>query len=282
MKGTFKQLQLALGNLGEGFVGPNRLKYDCPQCKASGMGYGKKNLEIDWTKGAYHCWSCNMSGGLYKLVNVYGYREYAVWFKKDEELQQEIAINILELPKTISAAQHANALEYLTRRKISLNQIKQFNIRYCYEGQYNKHIIFPSYNSLNQLTYFVAHDFVNKKYKERKGNNHICFFENMIDKKLPIVLTEGVYDALSVPNSIPLLGLKITNELLDFIANQKIIIAIDDEVFTSTSATIIKQLSKVTQNITIFKSCPFKDLNDFYMRDETLLKQKIYDYYQTT
>ena len=41
----------------------------------------------------------------------------------------------------------------------------------------------------------VYHDFKNKQYRRKKGNNFICFYENLIDRHSLITLVEGIFDA---------------------------------------------------------------------------------------
>src|ERR1035437_9083786 len=71
----------------ESFLGENRkynedtgqVSFDCPACSADkGMseGDGKGNLEVNYNKGVFKCWSCqdtnNMHGPVIKLLKKYG------------------------------------------------------------------------------------------------------------------------------------------------------------------------------------------------------------------
>lgn len=281
MKGTLQQLLLALKPLGDYKVAGNQYKFNCPNCEALGYPPDKYNLELNYEKKTWHCWCCNKSGGLYKLVDAYGYKQYAIWFKQNKDkVLEKLESKILELPKTIPVYNHKDAYSYLIERNIHPTIIKQRDIRYCYEGPYKGCIIFPSYNSDQQLSYYVAHNYTHRKYQEKKSDIHVCFYENQIDKNMPIILTEGVYDSLSVPNSIPLLGLKITQPLLDFIANSDVILAIDSEVQYATKRKILKSLHSVARSVKELNIAPFKDLNDCYIKDSTFLKQKLNEFYK--
>jgi len=284
MKGTFQQLQLALTPLGESKGGGSfQLKYNCPNCENNGLPTDKFNLEVKYVDGSgmYHCWCCNIHGGLYNLVKQYGYKDYAVWFKQNKDsILEKATSTILELPKTVALHNHKDAYQYVLDRNIHPSIIKQRNIRYCYDGKYKGCIIFPSYHLDGQLSYYVAHNYIHRKYKEKKSSEHICFYEDQIDKNLPIILTEGVYDALSVPNAIPLLGLKLSKPLLDFIANCDVILAVDPEVDYVTKKKLIRDISSVAKTLKEFAITPYKDLNDCYIKDSSYLKEKLNEYYK--
>lgn len=282
MKGTYQQLQLALTPLGEPKGGGHeQLKYNCPNCENNGFPIDKYNLEVSFPKNTWHCWCCNKSGNLYSIVKQYGYKDYAVWFKQHRDtILEKATTTILELPKTVALHNHKDAYEYVLNRNIHPSIIKQRNIRYCYDGKYKGNIIFPSYHKDGQLSYFVAHSYIHRKYQEKKTPEHICFYENQIDKNLPIILTEGVYDALSVPNAIPLLGLKLPKKLLDFIANCDIILAVDPEVKHETKRQMIKDIKSVAKSLKEFEIVPYKDLNDCYIKDSSYLKEKLNEFYK--
>ena len=66
----------------------DQYQFNCPNC-AEEKGYvdNKYNLEISFSIGKYHCWSCGISGNISSLVKSLGgkelYNEY--WGKSDIE-----------------------------------------------------------------------------------------------------------------------------------------------------------------------------------------------------
>ena len=81
---------------------------------------------------------------------------------------------------------------------------------YCSSGGYSNRIIIPSYDADGKLNYFMARDmFPNSKFKYKNppmSKDTVCF-ELFINWKEPIVLVEGIFDAIAVRNNvIPLFG----------------------------------------------------------------------------
>lgn len=283
MKGNFQQLKQALKPLGElRSGGLNQLKINCPNCLKNGAPKDKFNLEVSFTKGKFHCWACNIKGGLSYLIKTYGQKDYASLFEsvKLPTEEDKDKNKIFELPPTISIFLNKEATDYLlNKRGLTKEKIKERNIRYCYEGLYKGCIIFPSYNKQNQLTYFCIHNFRIGKYRERKGKDHTCFYESFIDKYSPIILTEGVYDSLSVPNSIPLLGLKLSNNFLEYLTNTKVILALDSVVDTKAKNNVFKILNSTCNSVEVYTIADYKDLNEIYLADKNRLVTELMPFY---
>lgn len=255
MKGTKKQLLFALKPLGDSKTHANQVKYNCPNCEKQGHPINKYNLEVNYDKGQWHCWCCNNSGSLYTVIQKYGYKEYLELFKTQKDEFESLdkkneSTEIFELPKyLISALNHPPAVSYLESRGISKEQIKKYNILYCYSGDLQDYLLFPGYNKEDKLTGYATHSLKTKRYKNFKSKDFICLWENLIDKTLPIIITEGQYDALSLPNSIPLLGMTLSNQLVDWLTECSIIIILDTSVSESVYKNMKKQLNKVTEDV---------------------------------
>jgi DNA primase len=99
-------------------------------------------------------------------------------------------------------------------------------------------IIIPSYNSKNELNYFIARSWVKTKMKYKNPTipkDTIIFNESRIDFNKDIYLLEGAFDFIFVENSIPLLGKHVSPLLFERLYNeakQNIIIALDGDAFT--------------------------------------------------
>ena len=105
---------------------------------------------------------------------------------------------------------YKNAIAYLKKRGITGIDILRYSIGFCSSNGYSNRIIIPSYDADGKLNYFIARDmFPNSKFKYKNppmSKDTVCF-EMFINWNEPIVLCEGVFDAISIRrNVIPLLG----------------------------------------------------------------------------
>lgn len=286
MKGTLQELINALKPLGEHQIRGKQIKFNCKQCELDGNPINKFNLEIEFTesKKRWHCWCCNESGSLYKLIEKYGYPEYLPLFK-GERLETsavpELNIKLFALPDNlISASRNAVAFSYLKSRNVTYEQIKHFQIKYCYDGPYKNHIIFPSYNAVGRLVCYVSHSLSTKQYKTHKHKDFICFWENQIDKNSQIIITEGIYDALSLPNAIPLLGLGISDVLIEWLTEQEVLVVLDSVVNKKTQTQIEKKLLTVTDKVRFCKiPKEYEDSNDIAIKANNELISLLQTFY---
>ena len=122
-------------------------------------------------------------------------------------------------------------------RGLTDNDFIKYSIGYCTTGEYGGRIIFPSYSASNQLNFFVARSFDGNyfKYKNPEVSKDIIFYENLINWNEPIILCEGVFDAVAIRrNVVPVLGKSISKELLKKLITSKvndIYIALDKDAF---------------------------------------------------
>lgn len=221
--------------------------YSCPFCKST-----KKKLEINLDEKSpyfqnWHCWVCDSKGKklsfLFKQSNaptniIHQIRKYV---GDKSPISNNIPSTIKELPKEFIPLYNANPknievrniVNYLKKRGLTKYDILKYNIGYCEEGQYAKHIIIPSYDSEAKLNYFVAREYYGKSYSNPPISRDIIMFESLINWNIPIILCEGAFDAITIKrNAIPLLGKNISKELLKKIVTsqvQKIYIALDSD-----------------------------------------------------
>ena len=235
--------------LGEGkMTARGNRAFHCPLCN-----HHKPKLEINFTdnkKGyhPWHCWVCNEKGKylniLFKKVKVppeyfnelkslvkTGYQvKDADIIKYDLKLPKEY-LPISNNSKNIIAKQ---AWYYLKNRGLTLEDIEKYNIGYCEYGRYTKMIIIPSYDKNGNLNYFTGRSFEKDpftKYKNPETSRNIIPNEHLINWSLPLVICEGMFDAIAIKrNAIPLLGKNIQSELMKKIVTstiKKIYIALD-------------------------------------------------------
>jgi len=116
-----------------------------------------------------------------------------------------------------------NAFKYLQRRGLTLDDIKTYNIGYCESGQYKYSIIVPSYAIDGSLNYFVARKYYSKEYENPKLSKDIVVFELYLSMLFPLVLCEGVFDAIAIGrNAVPMLGKIVSKSILNFIIHNQI------------------------------------------------------------
>ena len=242
--------------LGEGKMTArgNRAFY-CPLCN-----HHKPKLEINFTdnkKGhhPWHCWVCNEKGKflntLFKKVKALpehflelkslvktGYQVKDVEVVKSNLKLPEEFISITTNDKNIIGRQ---AWSYLKNRGITIEDIEKYNIGYCEYGKYTKMIIIPSYDKNGQLNYYTGRSFEKDpyiKYKNPEASRNIIPNEHLINWNLPLVICEGMFDAIAIKrNAIPLLGKNIQSELMKKIVTstiEKIYIALDIDAMKQT------------------------------------------------
>lgn len=230
----------------------NELAFYCPFCN-----HHKQKLQVNTETQKWHCWTCNSGGKkltslLRKLDvdrktisvirEVYGDSN---WTPQQEDIDTKVFISLpkefislSEEPKGFNP-EYKNAIYYLTQRGITIKDIIKYNIGYCKEGLYAQRVIIPSYNSDGSLNYFVSRSYYpeNKmKYKNPPISKNIICFESQVNWKEPIILCEGVFDAITIKrNAIPLLGKFPSKQLVEKIfmsGVNNIIISLDNDAMT--------------------------------------------------
>lgn len=264
--------------LGEYKVARQELLFYCPFCK-----HKNRKLSVNIEKNFWKCWVCESKGrNISYLINRFAPHLTDEWCFYDksiltEDLEKTIenifsgadkAKNIFEetpvfLPKEYRHfSENAKypmeklALNYLlNQRRLTWQDIYDYSIGYCTSGFYAGYIIIPSLNHNGQVNNFIARTFTNnlKKYDGPSvKKNNIIFNELFIDFNKPILITEGVFDAiLSRKQSIPLLGssLATNSKLYHRLAEcPEITICLDKDAKTKQEK-ILENLSKINNNV---------------------------------
>ena len=195
------------------------------------ISHHKRKLQINIQSQNWHCWVSNVGGrNFFQLLKkVSASREHfnelvelvgETKFYKSKDKQEKVGVN---LPKEFKPLWNGrdgivkrHALSYLYNRNISDEDIIKYNIGYCDEGLYSNRIIIPSYDSDGQLNFFVGRDFYSSKmkYKNSPTPKDVIGFDLFINWDEPIILCEGVFDAMSFKrNAIPLFGKTVMKRL---------------------------------------------------------------------
>jgi DNA primase len=120
---------------------------------------------------------------------------------------------------TDTSLEKRQALVYLKNRMVTASDIQKYNIGYCTTGRYRNKVIVPSYDSRGRLNYFIARSF--EKEPKQKIDSPPCNksemigFDYFINWNVPVILCEGVFDAIAIKrNAIPLFGKTIPKALM--------------------------------------------------------------------
>ena len=234
--------------------------YTCPFCN-----HHKPKLEINFSKGKNqpaHCWSCdvrfrNIIPILKKAKAPQDKIEYAKTLVVDSSYNyvektyaaltlpsEFISLSSVDSP-TLSM-RHAQA--YIKNRGVSNHDISQYNIGYCDEGLYKNMIILPTYDVEGSLNYFTARSFEKDpftKYRNPSVSRDIIPNEYFINWNIPVILCEGIFDAIAIKrNAIPLLGKSIQSSLM-----KKLIVSAVDKIYIALDSDAIKQALRFCEKL---------------------------------
>jgi DNA primase len=206
--------------------------FKCPFCT-----HHKNKLEINCITNAksenpWHCWVCEAKGKTIRSL----FKNAKIPANKVAELNMIIApgkeykqiSTTLELPKEfisltdivenkIATIESKHAIKFLRKRGITPEDIIKYNIGFCNDGPYKERVIIPSYDENGIVNYFIARAYKDgpTKYKNPPADAKSAIgWELYINWDAPIILVEGMFDALTIKrNVIPLFG-KIIHEKL--------------------------------------------------------------------
>jgi len=222
--------------------------FNCPFCN-----HRKPKLEINMQtteegKNFWECWVCQTRGqsirSLLKQLKtpqsqaaeILKYLPKGTYIDYKGEQSVELPEEYQSLYEASKESVIANIVRtYLYERGLTDNDIIKYSIGYATTGNFGGRVIIPSYSQSNQLNFFVARTFDGNyfKYKNPEASKDIVFFENLINWNQPIILCEGVFDAMAIRrNAIPILGKSISDALYKRILTSTltdIYIALDDD-----------------------------------------------------
>lgn len=266
----------------------------CPICGDSAKNPNKRRFGILYDParqdGKAHCFNCGYSaGGLAKVICDVKHCTY-------RELQKEIQGNSLEILKGKSVAKiEENQKEdnfefedfswildycikgkpegiYQTRiynlfLKFKESRKVNYEMHCCCEGDFRSRVILPIYQD-GKMVYFQARTLVNsdKKYKNPTSpKSSIIFNKDKWDLSKPIVITEGLLDAISIGNQGTMcLGASISDSFFEKLPDNVIISLDNDETGRASMLNLAKHSKfKSRLNFCVYpKSIKCKDLNE--------------------
>jgi hypothetical protein len=189
-------------------------------------------------KNFWECWVCQTKGQtirslLYQLKTPKDQASEILKYLPKGSFIEFKGLSIIEIPKEYQPLHNASPTSvvanlvkrYLYERGLTDNDFIKYSIGYCTTGEYGGRVIIPSYSRSNTLNYFVARSYDGNyfKYKNPEASKDIIFFENFINWDQPIILCEGVFDAIAIKrNVIPILGKSISTSLYKKIITSKV------------------------------------------------------------
>ena len=228
------------------------------------ISHHKPKLQINTQTQKWHCWVSNQGGhNLFQLFKK---------LKASREQFDELS-DIVGKPKSLSSKYEKNkqkdivrlpnefkplwkddvsiikkhAMAYLNSRGIKIIDIIRYGMGYCEEGLYANRIIVPSYRSDGDLNYFVGRDIYGGgfKYKNPPVSKDVIGFDLFINWNEPIVLCEGVFDAIAIRrNAIPLFGKTIPKSLMKKIYEKQV-----KQIYILLDSDAISDSIKMTDNL---------------------------------
>ena len=222
--------------------------FHCPFCN-----HHKPKLEIKMTtneegQNPWECWVCQTKGRTIRslLKQLKTPRETANEILKYVPRGSKIEykqLSIIELPKEYQPLYSASSTsvvanlvkKYLYERGLTDNDFIKYGVGYATSGEYGGRVIIPSYTASGTLNFFVARSYDGNyfKYKNPEASKDIIFFENLINWNAPIIICEGVFDAIAIRrNAIPILGKSVSKALYKKIITSNvrdIYIALDND-----------------------------------------------------
>ena len=248
--------------------------FNCPKCN-----HHKPKLEVNLHtdengQNPFECWVCGFKGrtikSLLKQLQVPAEQAYEIlkYVRKGDEIGYK-PTSTVELPKEFQSLYEASTTsiiankvrKYLYKRGLTDRDFLKYNIGYCTSGQYTGRIIVPSYGENNQLNFFVARTFEDAyhKYRNPECSKDIIGFENLINWSQPIILVEGVFDAIAVKrNAVPILGKSLSKSLI-----KKIVSSTVEDIYVALDRDALKKaLQYVEQFLNMGKKVYLVDMQD--------------------
>jgi len=247
-----EKLRIAHEILGSSRKVRDEYLFSCPYCN-----HHKKKLSLNFSKGYFKCWICDTRGkNLYRIVRKFGtYQQRQKWlelegrldlnefeniFSEMNDVEEEHTIDLpdefISLCNKHLPRSSKRALDYLYERGLKKQDILYWKIGYCDTGRYGGRIIIPSFNNNGDVNYFIARSYVGhtRKYLNPPASKDVIFNELYADWDEPVVLVEGVFDAIVAGyNAIPVLGstLRDTSKLFQAIAinDTPVYLALDED-----------------------------------------------------
>jgi DNA primase len=267
------------------------LEFNCPACD---NGKNKYNLGINVEKMIGNCWSCHIGGTVFYLLKQFSVDRDIDFdaFRSKKIVKRERVKDVVEveLPtnfKHLSGNKsRASGIprRYLHERGITEDIIKKWNIGYSNSSRnpiHNDRVIIPYYDEDEKLLYWVGRAFTSgvepKYFSPPALKSELVFGEKFINWYSTVVLVEGVFDSLLIPNAIPMLGKYPSERLMDLLVEYKpnVIVCLDSDAHDDAwrLAKMINGLNLKSVRVTLIDD---GDISDNYLESGIVGLQKLF------
>tara|TARA_Y100000296_G_C5147126_1_gene244340 strand:- start:298 stop:1230 length:933 start_codon:yes stop_codon:yes gene_type:complete len=283
-----KKIAILRSILGDSYRSRDEYLFYCPKCE-----HHKKKLSVNVAKNKFKCWICDYRGNsIHRLIRRWGnFNQQQQWseltsdfninvfetlFKSELLVEEKQEINLPEEFQTLATSNGSvgslPAKKYLKSRGVSENDILKWKIGYCFFGEYKGRLIVPSFNLDGNVDYFIARSYDSnwKKYMNPPVSKNIIFNELYVDWSSDLSIVEGVFDAIVVENSVPILGStlserhKLFNKIIE--NDTPVYIALDSDAEAKT-LKLIKKLIEYDVEVYKVDIHPYNDVAEMSKKE---------------
>jgi DNA primase len=148
--------------------------------------------------------------------------------QREEEEQEEFKVSLPEeyipLVNCYDSLYAKRAIRYLNGRGISFEDILFFKVGIAFSGRYENRIILPSFNASGDVNFFTTRIIDDSRggYKYLDAETPKAYKKDIIINELnvdwasPVVIVEGLFDAMKAKNAVPLLGSILRKDYMIF------------------------------------------------------------------
>ena len=207
-------------------------QWHCPFCNHRKPKLEIKVIDSPDGNNPWQCWVCGTKGrtirSLLKHLNLTRVEaEEVLQYVRRGDGEEERKVKALKLPEEFEPLElaskssiYANRVKaYLYGRGLTDIDFVRYGIGYCMSGKYEGHVIVPSFSENNVLNYFVARNINPNAYRNYTNpdarKDDVIVFESLVNWNQPIIICEGVFDAIAIRrNAVPLLGKHLPSALV--------------------------------------------------------------------
>ncbi len=282
-----KKLNILKEFLGDTYNSGTEWLFYCPECK-----HHKKKLSVNISKDKFKCWVCDYRGmSVRRLVRRHGtFSQQQEWNKlvgrvdissfesrmaegllgltrEEPEEFMSLPDEFVSLTSRKSSLGALPAKKYLFDRGVGTDDILRWKIGYCPTGQYEDRIIVPSFNMEGKVNYFTARSYNGnwRKYLNPPAGRDVVFNELYVDWESDLSIVEGVFDAITAGNAVPLLGSslredsKLIRKIVEY--DTPVYIALDADA-EKRAMSLIKSLAQYDVELYKVNISPYSDVGE--------------------
>lgn len=240
------------------------------------VGRNGPKLGISLNNGNWKCWVCEAKGStigalFFKLrTDTTKIAKAKVLWKEKVKVEPVEPFIQISLPigyKPLWERTNQDALNYALSRGLTIKDIIKHQVGYCDVGEWSGYLIFPVFNSENQLVYYSGRAFepFKQPHKLPKIDKNVIGDEWLVNWNEDIVLVESKMNAITVRRNVITMYGKVMSKRL----KKKIIRSPLETVYIGLDGDATKDINEIAnyllQNGKKVRQIilpPDKDIND--------------------